>query len=64
MPTPARASSQELLRFERLLKKTGDEHAAMHQAMECLAEMIWQAQRNQGVYDVMVYFECLDRQEV
>lgn len=27
-------------RFERLLKKTGDEHAAMHQIMECLAEMI------------------------
>ncbi|HKX52724.1 MAG TPA: DUF1841 family protein [Nitrosospira sp.] len=51
-------------RFERLLKKTGNEHAAMHQTMECLAEMIWQAQRNQTAYDVMVYFECLDRQEI
>ena len=30
------------VRFERLLKKTGNEHTAMHQAMECLAEMIWQ----------------------
>ena len=52
------------LRFERLLKKTGNEHAAMHQTMECLAEMIWQAQRNQTVYDATVYFECLDRQEI
>ena len=30
-------------RFERLLKLTGNEHDAMHQVMECLAEMIWQA---------------------
>jgi hypothetical protein len=51
-------------RFERLLKKTGNEHTAMHHTMECLAEMIWQAQRNQTTYDVMVYFECLDRQEI
>jgi hypothetical protein len=52
------------VRFERLLKKTGNEHTAMHQVMECLAEMIWQAQRNQTTYDVMVYFECLDRQGI
>lgn len=50
-------------RFERLLKKTGDEHAAMHQVMECLGEMIWQAQRNQSAPDASVYFECLDRSE-
>ena len=52
------------VRFECLLKKTGNEHTAMHQAMECLAEMIWQAQRNQTTYDVMVYFECLDRRGI
>lgn len=51
-------------RFERLLKSTGDEHAAMHQVMECLAEMIWQAQRNQTGYDASVYFECLDRRPI
>ncbi|SEK97525.1 DUF1841 family protein [Nitrosovibrio tenuis] len=50
-------------RFERLLKKTRDEHTAMHQVMECLAEMIWQAQRNQLPPDASVYFECLDRRE-
>jgi hypothetical protein len=31
--------------------------------MECLAEMIWQAQRDQKALDATVYFECLDRQE-
>ena len=50
-------------RFERLLTKTGDEHAVMHQIMECLAEMIWQAQRSQSAFDSTVYFECLDRWE-
>ena len=50
-------------RFQRLLKKTGDEHVAAHQLMECLAEMIWQAQRNQTALDTAVYFECLNRQE-
>ena len=48
-------------RFERLLKLTGNEHDAAHQVMECLAEMIWQAQRNQSAFDASVYFECLDR---
>ena len=50
-------------RFERLMKKIGDEHAVMHQVMECLAEMIWQAQRNRSALDATVYFECLDRRE-
>jgi phage pi2 protein 07 len=50
-------------RFQRLLKKTGDEHVVAHQFIECLAEMIWQAQRDQTALDATVYFECLDRQE-
>jgi Domain of unknown function (DUF1841) len=50
-------------RFKRLLQKAGDEHVAIHQLMECLAEMIWQAQRDKTVLDATVYFECLDRQE-
>ncbi|MEO8992928.1 MAG: DUF1841 family protein [Nitrosospira sp.] len=50
-------------RFERLLKQTGNEHDATHQVMECLAEMIWQAQRNQSAFDASVYFECLDRRQ-
>lgn len=49
-------------RFARLQEITGNEHAAAHQVMECLAEMIWQAQRNQSAPDAVIYFECLDRQ--
>ena len=48
--------------FLRLLKQTGDEHAATHVVMECLAEMIWQAQRSQSSPDANIYFECLDKQ--
>jgi len=49
-------------RFARLQEVAGNEHAAAHQIMECLAEMIWQAQRNQSAPDAAIYFECLDRQ--
>ena len=49
-------------RFARLQEISGNEHAAAHQVMECLAEMIWQAQRNQSAPDAIIYFECLDRQ--
>ncbi len=48
-------------RYTQLLNKIGDEHDAMHQIMECLAEMIWQAQRNQSGPDAQVYFACLDK---
>jgi uncharacterized protein DUF1841 len=48
-------------RFERLLSKTGERHVAMHQTMECLAEMIWQAQRSGQNLDSSIYFDCLDR---
>jgi len=48
-------------RFERLKIITGNEHDATHQVMECLAEMIWQAQRNQTEPDAGIYFDCLDK---
>ncbi len=49
-------------RFARLQRNTGSEHAATHQVMECLAEMIWQAQRNETTPDAAIYFDCLDKQ--
>jgi hypothetical protein len=49
-------------RFARLQKNCGSEHVAAHQTMECLAEMIWQAQRTQSTPDASVYFDCLDKQ--
>jgi len=48
-------------RFNRLQKKNKDEHKTMHQIMECLAEMLWQAQRNQSAPDASIYLECLDK---
>jgi len=30
--------------------------------MECLSEMIWQAQRNRTQPDAAVYFACLEQQ--
>ncbi len=49
-------------RFARLQNNTGSEHIAAHQVMECLAEMMWQAQRNQTAPDATIYFDCLDKQ--
>ena len=48
-------------RYAALLAQHGDPHAAQHALLECLAEMIWQAQRQQAAPDPGIYFECLDR---
>ena len=50
-------------RFERLQKKNKDEHETTHQIMECLAEMLWKAQRSQCTPNASIYFECLDKWE-
>lgn len=47
-------------RYQALLAQTGDAHAAQHEVMDCLAEMIWQAQRNQTPPDAGLYLACLD----
>lgn len=47
--------------FDRILKKNQNEHEAMHQIMECLAEMLWQAQRSQSAPDASIYLECLNK---
>jgi hypothetical protein len=31
--------------FDAIAKRTGDAHAAEHELLECLAEMLWEAQR-------------------
>lgn len=48
--------------FARLTRKSGSEHEAQHRMMECLGEMIWQAQRNHTQPDAAVYFACLEKQ--
>jgi hypothetical protein len=49
-------------RFEQLQNITGNEHDATHHVMECLAEMIWQAQRHNTAPDAVIYLDCLDKQ--
>lgn len=48
--------------FTRLTQKYESEHDAQHAMMECLTEMIWQAQRHQNTPDAAVYLSCLERQ--
>ncbi len=48
--------------FTRLTRKYESEHEAQHAMMECLGEMIWQAQRNGGQPDAAIYIECMSKQ--
>lgn len=36
-------------------------HEARHEVMDCLAEMVWQAQRNRAPFDNAAYLDCLAR---
>jgi len=47
--------------FERLRAAHGDEHAALHDVLECLAETLWQAQRQKQAPDAGGYLACLRR---
>jgi len=48
-------------RFASLLARAGDRHAALHDAIECLAEMVWRAQRDSVPPDAAAYLENLDK---
>lgn len=45
----------------RLGARLGDEHDALHTAMECLAEEIWTTQRHGVPFDAGRYLACLER---
>lgn len=51
--------------FQRLAARTGSEHAAAHEAMECLGAVVWQAQQSSLPADPTAinaaYLECLAR---
>jgi hypothetical protein len=47
--------------FSKLQHKTGDPHTAEHQALECLAETLWEAQNNDTLPDEQAYLERLRR---
>ena len=42
-----------------LARRRGSEHDARHDVMDCLAEMIWQAQRHGRPFDNGAYLDCL-----
>ncbi len=47
--------------YQALSRKLADPHEAEHQMMECLAEMIWQSQRNNSLPDEQAYLDCLSK---
>lgn len=48
--------------YQQLSELHQDSHAALHNIMECLGEMLWHAQRNSSAPDETLYFSCLDEQ--
>ena len=46
-------------RFDALVSKFQDRHEALHQALECLAETVWRAQRDGAPPDAAAYLDCL-----
>ena len=49
--------------YQALLEQTGGAMHAQHEIMDCLAEMIWQAQRHGTAFDPLIYFACLDKKQ-
>jgi len=48
--------------FVRLTQQYESEHDAQHRMMECLGEMVWQAQRDRTQPDAAIYLTCLEKQ--
>lgn len=48
-------------RVRALERKLDSPMAARHVVMDCLAEQVWQAQRNAVAFDNTAYLDCLDR---
>jgi Domain of unknown function (DUF1841) len=48
--------------YEQLKLKYQDEHNAQHDILECLGEVIWQAQRNNSAIDSQYYVQLLQQQ--
>lgn len=46
---------------QKLSQKLDDEHAAAHTIMECLGQILWQAQRDQTEPDSQRYIELIEQ---
>lgn len=47
--------------YDKLMLRLADPHAVQHIIMECLGEMLWQAQRQQTSPDENLYLDCLKK---
>jgi len=48
--------------WDALLRRhAGERHEALHEALECLAETMWRAQRDAMPPDAALYLSCLER---
>jgi len=47
--------------FAALVARTGERHEALHEAIECLAEMVWRSQRDAAPPDPIAYLENLGK---
>lgn len=48
-------------RYLALAERLGDEHGAQHAVMDCLAEMVWRAQRDNLPPDGAAYLLCIEK---
>jgi hypothetical protein len=47
--------------YRRLCQRIGEPHDAEHRLMECLGQMLWEAQANNRMPDEAAYLECIRR---
>ncbi len=47
--------------YEQLVTRLADPHQAEHQMMECLGQMLWEAQRANRMPDEQAYLQCLKK---
>jgi hypothetical protein len=48
---------------ESLARRRDSSHDARHEVMDCLAEVIWNAQRHGAPFDNAAYLDCLRRKQ-
>ena len=48
---------------DSLARRRDSQHDARHDVMDCLAEMIWNAQRHGTAFDNAAYLDCLQRKQ-
>jgi len=47
--------------YEKIFLKMKNRHDSLHEALECLAETIWRAQREKVAPDASAYLACLEK---